>query len=252
MSDYERLSVRDLTFAYGKAEVLRGVSFAARKGELIAILGRNGVGKSTLFRCVLGFYNRGFGGEITVCGESVRTVSAAKLSKRIAYVPQSHSPMFNYSVSDMVLMGTTTQIGALSSPGRAQTEVAEHAMERVGITHLRSRECGRISGGERQLALVARAMAQQAKILVMDEPTANLDFGNQIRVMNRIRELTRDDYTVILSTHNPNHARNFADRVLALNNGVIAADGTPGNVLSEELLCELYNLTRDDIRRYGS
>ncbi|MDR2606432.1 MAG: ABC transporter ATP-binding protein [Oscillospiraceae bacterium] len=241
--------VKDLTFSYGSHSVLNGVSFSAERGEVLAVLGPNGVGKSTLFHCILGFHNCGFGGEITICGESVKKTPASVLAKRVAYVPQSHAPTFNYTVLDMVLMGTSAQVGGLSSPGAEQLTIAEEAIERVGISHLAERGYTQISGGERQLCLVARALAQKAKILVMDEPTANLDFGNQIRILSRIQELTADGYSIILSTHSPEHAKNFSDRVLAINNGTVEAVGVSRAVITEELICSLYNLTTDDLRR---
>ncbi|MDR0818608.1 MAG: ABC transporter ATP-binding protein [Oscillospiraceae bacterium] len=244
---FDRVSVSDLTFSYAKHLVLNGVSFTAYEGEVLAVLGPNGVGKSTLFHCLLGFHNREFGGEITICGESVRRTSPSVLATRVAFIPQSHAPTFNYTVRDMVLMGTTAQVGGLSAPGAAQIEIAERAIERAGVAHLAERGYTQISGGERQLTLVARAMAQQAKILVMDEPTANLDFGNQLRVMTRIKELTADGYTVILSTHSPDLAKHFATRILAISNGKVAALGAPADVLDDELICSLYGLTPEDL-----
>jgi len=246
---YDSISVQNLTFSYGKHAVLHGISFAAHRGEVLAVLGPNGVGKSTLFHCILGFHNREFGGDITICGESVRKTPASTLAKRVAYVPQSHSPTFNYTVTDMVLMGTTAQVGGLSTPGAEQIELANEAIERVGISHLAERGYTQISGGERQLCLVARALAQKAKILIMDEPTANLDYGNQIRVLSRIQELADDGYSIILSTHSPEHARNFSNRVLAINHGVVESVGDSRTVITEELICSLYNLTPDDLRR---
>ncbi len=124
-------------------------------------------------------------------------------------------------------------------------------MERAGVTHLAERGYTQISGGERQLTLVARAMAQQAKILIMDEPTANLDYGNQIRVMRRVKELTAEGYTIILSTHSPEHARHFSDRVLAINEGRVRALGSPDETLTSSLICELYKLTEEDLALVG-
>lgn len=246
------LNVENLSFEYVRGTaVLDRVTFEAKEGELLAVLGANGAGKSTLFHCILGFQKR-YGGDIRIADESIRKKSARSLARLIAFVPQSHAPTFNYTVFDMVLMGTSAQIGSLVSPGKIQAENARRAIETIGIEHLTKRGFSHISGGEQQLTLIARAIAQQAKTLIMDEPTANLDFGNQIRVMTRIKELSKQGFTIVLSTHNPDHAKRFADRVLALENGGIAVDGAPGNVLTEDLICQLYHLKINDLRRFYS
>ncbi|MDR3149723.1 MAG: ABC transporter ATP-binding protein [Oscillospiraceae bacterium] len=247
--EFDRISVKNLTFSYGKREVLNGLTFNAHEGEMLGLLGPNGAGKTTLFNCMLGFRNKEFKGDVLICGESVRKTPASVLATRVAYVPQSHSSVFNYSVLDMTLMGASAGMSGFGSPGNNQLESARAALQTIGIAELMHRGFMNISGGERQLVLIARALAQNAKILIMDEPTANLDFGNQIRVMTKIRELAESGYTILISTHNPEHAANYCDRVLALNHGVIAADGKPDGILTEELICSLYNLTLQQLRR---
>jgi iron complex transport system ATP-binding protein len=236
-----KLEVRNLSFAYGAQEVLRDVSFTLEQGELLAMLGPNGAGKSTLFRCVLGF-ERNYAGEVLLNGAGIKTKSPAELARHIAYVPQTHYPSFNYSALDMALMGTASQGKEWSLPGAAQREAAEEALERMAISHLRERGFRSLSGGEQQLVLIARALAQKARLLVMDEPTANLDYGNQIRLLFQIKALSRQGYSIILSTHNPDHAFLFADRVLALHNHRVAASGPPGEVLSAGLIETLYGV----------
>ena len=249
-----RMKVEDLHFSYGNHEVLKGVSFGVEDSGFVSLLGPNGAGKSTLFKCMLGLLPPS-GGSVHICGRNIRSMPAAELSHRVAYIPQSHSPVFNFSVFDMVLMGTTAQLGRFTSPGKQQEELAEAAMERIGISHLRNRGCSNISGGERQLALIARAIAQQAKILVMDEPSASLDYGNKLRVMETVKGLTREGYTVIQSTHDPDQAYLYSDKILALYGGKILADGTPGETISSELISTLYgvevevcSMHRDDVR----
>lgn len=243
------VKVENLSFSYGKRRVLDGVSFELRDGEMLCLLGPNGVGKSTLFNCILGLLQPE-NGEIIIHGEPIADIGVRELARRIAFVPQSHAPTFNYSVFDMVLMGTTSRVGGISSPGAEHIALAEDALERVGIAHLRTRGYMQISGGERQLTLIARALAQQASVIIMDEPTANLDYGNQLRVLMRIKELSREGITVIQSTHNPEHAFLFADRIIALIDGRVAADGEPSEAVTEELIHALYGvhvrLTRDD------
>ncbi len=233
------IEVRELRFGYGSGEVLRGVSFTAKTGELTSVLGPNGVGKSTLFRCLLGLM-KGYEGSIAVDGTDTRRLSARALAKKIAYIPQSHYPSFNYSVFNMVLMGTTSQVSLLSSPGPKQRSAAEEALRQVGVLHLKDKGYTHISGGERQLVLIARALVQAAPVLVLDEPTANLDYGNQIRVMEELRRLTAAGYTVIQSTHNPEQAFLFSHKVVAMQEGRVLAEGAPSRVVTEELMASLY------------
>ena len=235
------ISVEHLTFSYGSHAVLKDVTFHAESGQFLSVLGPNGVGKSTLFRCMLGLLSPS-GGSVTIEGTPVSRLSPAQLARRIALIPQSHSPAFHYSVFDMVLMGTTAQTGLFSSPGKSQIELAEIALEKLGISHLKDRSYGRISGGEQQLALIARAMAQQANILVMDEPSANLDYGNRIRVMQTVRKLTEDGYCVIQSTHDPDQAYLCSDRVLSLYDGRVLAFGTPQDTIDSQLISTLYGV----------
>ena len=233
------IEVQALSFAYGEQQVLRDVSFTAETGQFLSVLGPNGVGKSTLFRCILGLL-RGYRGTIRVNGADTRHMKAAQLARLIAYIPQSHYPSFNYSVFDMVLMGTTSKVSRLGSPKEQQRREAMEALERVGISHLADKGYTNISGGERQLVLIARALAQEARVLILDEPTANLDYGNQLRVMEQVRALTDSGYTVVQSTHNPEQAFLFSHVVAAMKNGGILAMGSPSQVVTEELMEELY------------
>lgn len=236
------IEVKGISFSYGERPVLRDVSFRANEGEMLCVLGPNGVGKSTLFNCILGIL-RPKHGEILLEGQAVQDFSVRELARKIAFVPQSHAPTFNYSVFDMVLMGTTAHVGGISSPGKQEIKLAEDAIERVGITHLTKRGYMHISGGERQLALIARALAQQATLVIMDEPTANLDYGNQLRILIRVRDLVKSErLTVIQSTHNPDHVFLFADRVLALIDGQVAAFGEPKTAVTEKLIEALYGV----------
>ena len=236
-----RLEVKNVRFSYGGQDVLKDVTFKADAGELIAVLGPNGVGKSTFFQCVLG-YLKPKSGEILLDGRSPDAMTKAELAKEAAYIPQSASPVFNYTVLEMVMMGMASQLKLLSSPGPEQEQKAMEALNSLGIGHLAERGCNQVSGGERQLMMLARARVQDAKMLIMDEPTANLDYGNSFRVMQRIRTLGKEGYTVLFSTHEPNQAFRYADRVLALKGGAVLADGAPEETLTEETLSELYGI----------
>lgn len=235
------LRVENLNFSYGNREILKDINFFVEKGELVSVLGQNGVGKSTLFRCILGILND-YTGKIVVCGDDVRKLDPKTIAGRIAYIPQSQYPTFNYSVFDMVLMGTTGQFSAISTPGKKHTEEAENALEQMGIADLRNRGFRNISGGERQLVLMARAFAQNAKLWLLDEPTANLDFGNQMKVMSKLKELTEKGYLVVQSTHNPEQTFWFSDRILALKDGRILACGNPRQVATEEIMSQIYQI----------
>lgn len=235
------VEVRGLSFSYGEKPVLSDISFTANSGEFLSILGPNGVGKSTLFRCVLGLL-RNYDGEITMDGRNTRSLSVREMSKLFAYIPQNSSSAFNYSVFDIVLMGTTSAVGAFRAPGQAEYDRAEWAMEKMGVSHLRERCFHRISGGERQLCMIARALAQNAKVLMLDEPTASLDFGNQILVLSQAKALAAEGYTVIQTTHDPEHTYMFSDRVMALKNGRVLTFGSPQEVLNQTTISALYGV----------
>ena len=235
------IEVKNLRFRYGARPVIGDVSFTAEKGELLAVLGPNGVGKSTLFRCLLGFL-KPVGGEILVDGKELGAYSRRELAKKIAYIPQSHSPAFDHTVLDSVLMGMTAQLGVFEQPGQAQREKAMQMLRALGMEKLSSRSCMKISGGERQLMLLARALVQDASMLIMDEPTANLDYGNSCRVMERVKRLGQNGYTIIFSTHDPNQAFSYATKVLALKDGGVMAVGAPEAVLTEDVLSRLYGI----------
>ena len=235
------IDVRNLAFSYGETPVLRDLSFSMRGGEVIALLGPNGVGKSTLLCCLLGFL-KPTRGEILIGGRPLSSYPRRALAREIAYIPQSCSPAFNYTVQESVLMGVTARLGPLESPTEAQQSLVMQTLAQLGISHLAGRGSQNISGGERQLMLIARALVQDAHVLIMDEPTANLDYGNSYRVMERVAQLGREGYTVLFSSHDPNHAFRYAARVLALRDGALLADGAPAQVLTESVLSSLYGV----------
>jgi len=235
------IEVKNLSFAYKQHEVLKNVSFKAENGQFVAVLGPNGAGKTTLFRCMLSFL-KGYSGSILCAGIDIKNAPVREMGKLMAYIPQSGAAVFNHTVMDLVLMGTTRQLAPFSSPGKKQVEEAERAIEKLGITHLRSRGIANLSGGEMQLALIARAVAQGAQTLIMDEPAASLDLGNRHRVLSLSSSLAREGYTVLMSMHDPEQALVFADRAIMLFKGEILADGTADEVISEKLIYEVYGI----------
>ena len=243
------IEVKNLSFSYGDRPVLQDISFTVEKGEFLSILGPNGVGKSTLFRCVLGLLS-GYTGTVTVDGMDTRRFSTREAARHIAYIPQSSHPVFNYSVFDIVLMGRTSGLSTFRSPGKKDMEKCRWALEKIGIAHLADRCFHRLSGGEQQLVLIARALVQDAPCLMLDEPTANLDFGNQLLVLEQARSLAREGYTVIQTTHHPEQSYMFSDRILAIQNGRVLAEGKPETVLTEETIRSLYGVDVNVVSLY--
>ena len=243
------IEVKNLSFSYGDRQVLYDISFSVGKGEFLSILGPNGVGKSTLFRCVLGLLS-GYTGQVLVDGTDARRFSVREAARHIAYIPQSSHPIFNYSVFDIVLMGRTSGLSTFRSPGQADKERCLWALEKVGIPHLAQRCFHRLSGGEQQLVLIARALVQNAPILMLDEPTANLDFGNQLLVLEQARSLAREGYTIIQTTHHPEQSYMFSDRILAIQKGRVLKEGKPADVLTEEIMKALYGVDVNIVSLY--
>lgn len=243
------IEVKNLSFSYGDHAVLHDISFSVGKGEFLSILGPNGVGKSTLFRCVLGLLS-GYTGHVLVDGVDARTFSIREAARHIAYIPQSSRPVFNFSVFDIVLMGITSGLNHLRSPSRKDNDRCQWALEKVGIAHLSDRCYHRLSGGEQQLVLLARALVQDAPILMLDEPTANLDFGNQLLVLRQAQSLAREGYTVIQTTHHPEQSYMFSDRILAIQNGRVLTEGTPDQVLTEATMEALYHVDVEVLSLY--
>lgn len=245
------LSVEDLAFGYPGKQVGSGASFALGPGEVMCLLGPNGSGKTTLFKTVLGLL-RPQGGRILVDGEDVARWPRERLARHLAYVPQAHTAFFPFTVRDIVLMGRATRVGLFATPSARDRAAAEAALDSLGIGGLADRAYTEISGGERQLALVARALAQEPKLLVMDEPTASLDFGNQVRVLERIAALAHSGIAVVLSTHDPDHAFLCADRVALLHGGRLVRLGPPAEAVTPETLKLLYGVDVSIVRPPGS
>jgi len=248
-----RLDLQDLAFGYAHREVGRDVTFSLSGGEVLCLLGPNGGGKTTLFKTVLRLLAP-HGGRILVDGESITGWSRARLARAFAYVPQAQLGVFPFTVADTVLMGRTAHLGAFATPSRGDRAIALEMLGVLGISHLAARPYTEISGGERQLTLIARALAQEPAILVMDEPTASLDFGNQIRVLSEIEQLAHRGIAVMLSTHDPDHAFLCAHRVALLHHGRLARLGSPEQVITRESLREVYGIevsVRDATRADG-
>ena len=235
------LEIRRLAFGYGERTVGADISLSLATGEVLALLGPNGAGKTTLFKTVLGLLPVKAGDILLDC-KPLSAWSRRQRAKRIAYVPQAHAALFPFTVLEVALMGRAPHLAPFSSPGARDRRIAMEALAGLGMAHLATRPYTEISGGERQMALIARALTQEPSILVMDEPTANLDYGNQMRVLSHIRSLAERRLSVVLSTHNPDHAFLVADRVALLHASKLIALGSAREVLTPAALKQLYDI----------
>ncbi|HVO19179.1 MAG TPA: ABC transporter ATP-binding protein [Anaeromyxobacter sp.] len=235
------VALEEVWFSYGRREVLRGLSLRTTPGGVVAFLGPNGSGKSTLLKLVLGLHTPSRG-TVRLDGEDVRRIPRRALARRLAYVPQLHREAFAYTVAEVVLMGRMPHAGAVSGYGAADRRAVAEALSALGIGHLAARPYTQVSGGERQLTLIARALAQGARTLVMDEPTNGLDYGNQVRLLERVGELARQGVAFLFSSHHPDHALAAADRVILLAQGRVVGDGPPAVAITAASLSALYGV----------
>lgn len=229
----------DLAIGYPGRTVGAGFTLTLRAGEVIALLGPNGSGKTTLLKTLLGLLPAR-GGQVELDGRALASFTSGERARCLAYVPQAPGAGFGFTVRESVLMGRTAHGGLFSGPSSHDRALVDAAIERMGIAALADQPTTRISGGERQLALIARALAQQARVVVLDEPTANLDFGNQGKVMREIRRLADEGLGVLFTTHDPNHALRFADVALLIRDGRPLASGPVSAVIDGPQLQALY------------
>ena len=236
------LAVESLAFGFPGRTVGREVSFSLEAGEVMCVLGPNGGGKTTLFRTVLGLLPK-HDGVIRLQDQAIDNLSRSEIARRVGYVPQGHLGYFAFTVREFVLMGRTAHLGLFSVPGRKDGEISDRSLESLGIAHLADKPVTDVSGGERQLALVARALAQEPKLLVLDEPTASLDFGNQVRVLQRLSALAASGISILFSSHDPDHAFLCARRALLLAEGRVLEIGAPRAVIRADTLQRLYGVS---------
>lgn len=235
------LRAEALSYGYPGRTIGSDVELGLTAGEVICVLGPNGGGKTTLFRTLLGLLPVQ-AGHIALGGRPLQDWSRRNVARVVGYVPQAHAAHFAFSVREIVLMGRTAHVGAFAAPSQRDRHAADAALATLGIGHLAERVYTEVSGGERQLTLIARALAQEAQLLLLDEPTASLDFGNQLRVLDQLRVLADQGIGILFSTHDPDHAFLCAERVLMLREGCILAMGRPEDVITRDNLRRLYGV----------
>jgi iron complex transport system ATP-binding protein/manganese/iron transport system ATP-binding protein len=235
------MEIRNLCCGYGRRSIVKDISFSIDKGEVICLLGANGSGKTTLLKTILGLL-KPQKGEIFLDNTNIKKWSCSQIARVIGYIPQAHEPPFPFQVRDVVLMGRTAHLAPFASPSKRDEEIAEKAMEILSITHLRERVYTEISGGERQLVLIARALTQEPQILIMDEPTSSLDFGNQVKVLSQVQHLAKMNMGVVMFCHFPEHAFLYSTKVMLLDKGEMLHFDIPEKAITEESLKTLYGV----------
>lgn len=238
-----KLKIKNGCFYYRiNTPVLKDISFEVKQGEVLSILGPNGVGKTTLLKCILGFA-KWRSGEILIDGKAGSTMKQSEFWKRGAYVPQARTQSFTYTCEEMVLMGRGPYLGLFEQPQKKDYEIVQKAMEMAGVTHLAEKNCNEISGGELQLVLIARALATQPELLIMDEPETGLDFRNQLMVLNLVKKLSKEQgITILLNTHYPEHAIEISDKALILTREGNSIFGKAQEVITEENLKKAFKV----------
>ncbi len=227
-----KISLRDITFRYDRDPVLNGISAEIHPGELVALVGPNGSGKSTLIKCINGILDVREG-EVLIDGANIRSIPAVERARRMAYVPQTEQKSVPMQVFDAVLLGRKPYIQW--RPSRGDYERTAGILERLDLVDVAMREVHKLSGGQQQRVYIARALNQQPDILLLDEPTANLDLKYQMETLELLRELAGDGITVVIAMHDINMASLFASRVVMLKDGAVFASGGPEIVTAEHV-----------------
>jgi iron complex transport system ATP-binding protein len=237
-----KLEVNNASFSYKKGTtVFKDISFTLQQGEVLCLLGPNGAGKSTLLNCIGNLYNLETG-SISLDGKEISSMSRMDIAKKIGFIPQFHNPVFPYLVFDFVLMGRTPYIGPFSSPKEEDLIVTKKAIEAVGITYMSKKHYNELSGGERQLVMFAKVLAQAPNIILLDEPTSHLDFGNQLKILSLVDDLAKRGFSIIMTSHFPDHAFLIPTKVALMKNQSFVAMGPANDILTEENMKQTFDI----------
>nr|WP_319540703.1 ABC transporter ATP-binding protein [uncultured Methanospirillum sp.] len=236
------IEIRNVSFRYTQKPVLNDISFSVTKGQLCGLFGPNGSGKTTLFKCCLKFLPVQEG-SITLNRTNIQDKPIEELAKSVAYVPQEHKPPFPYLAREIVLMGRTPHIHGFFGVKRKDKQIAKDAMDMVGMLPFSDEPYNQLSGGQRQMILMARALAQDTPLLLLDEPTSALDFQNQIRIWNLMEDIVSEGKTILACSHDPNHISWFCDSAVAISQNKIIAEGEPKDVICPDILDRMYRDT---------
>lgn len=236
------LEVKNATFAYENSEnIFEGVNLTVDKGDVICILGSNGCGKTTLMKCMNRLHELK-DGAVYINGENIKTMDQRTVARNIGYIPQGHVSTFAFSVFDVVLMGRTPHLDYLDSPGKEDKLITEEALKKFGIYHLKNKPYTSLSGGEQQLVFFARVITQQPQILLLDEPTSHLDFGNQLKTLKIISKLSQEGIAIVMTSHYPDHAFISANKVALMKDQGFLGIDTPNNIITTENMESVYGI----------
>lgn len=238
-----KFEVKHGKFAYSKdRQILSDINFFIEEQEVLSILGSNGVGKTTLLRCMLGLL-KWTDGETCIDGKNIRNMKHNEIWQKIGYVPQAKMSTFAYTVEEMVLLGRNSHLKLLEQPNAEDKKIADECLKQIGMERLRGKLCSKISGGELQMVLIARALASQPKLLILDEPESNLDFKNQLIVLNTIKNLCKEQgISSIVNTHYPEHAISISDKAMLLYRDGSSVFGAADKVIEEEKLKKAFDV----------
>ncbi len=250
------LEVNNASFAYEDQRVIFDkVQFTIKQGDLLTILGPNGSGKSTLLNCIAGLC-RLKRGKIFLDGQDLNHMAHKQIAQKIAYLPQTYQVAYGFSVREFIVMGRAPHLGVFSKPSRQDYQLADETMAQMNLIHFANKAVTRISGGERQLVCIARAIVQKPELILFDEPTSALDYGNQLRVLRLIKQLSAEGYSIIMTTHNPDHPILLGGAAGVLSRAGHMETGPVDEILKQERLSELYGINMqivyvNEISRYA-
>lgn len=235
------IRTENISFSYGKKTILDSVNMQINEGDIVSLLGPNGAGKSTLIKILLGLLNPDTG-DVYLESVNIKSYKEKELARKVAYVPQSSYLPFSYSVLDIVIMGRISYKSIFSKYSKKDKKIAENCLERLGILTLKDKMYNELSGGQQQLVLISRALAQEAKVFIMDEPVSGLDYGNQMRLLESIKHLADQGYTFLKSTHYPDHAFLVSNKAVLMKEGKILTMGSPDETITKENINILYGI----------